>query len=117
MLQQVRAMRRRSLSMRALGSKQVTASCLIEGAVSCVFIDSVVGSKGRVTIPAELRKLLGIKGGAPATRIEEKGRLILVPMTKRRIEEVQGFLKPKQGAPSMFGELFAERERERKRGK
>jgi bifunctional DNA-binding transcriptional regulator/antitoxin component of YhaV-PrlF toxin-antitoxin module len=38
---------------------------------------SVVGAKGRVTIPAELRKRFGIETGTCATWMEEKGRLIL----------------------------------------
>jgi hypothetical protein len=36
-------------------------------------------------------------------------------MTLRRIKEIRGFLKPKPGEATMFDELFAERERERKR--
>jgi hypothetical protein len=38
-------------------------------------------------------------------------------MTKRGIKEIQGFLKPEAGEPSRFEELFAERERERRREK
>jgi len=77
----------------------------------------VVGTRGRVTIPAELRNRLGIEKGTHATWIEENGQLILAPMTMRRIKEMQGFLKPKPGEPSMFEELFAERKRERAREK
>jgi hypothetical protein len=33
----------------------------------------------------------------------------------KRIREIRGFLKPAPGEPTMFDELFAERERERKR--
>ena len=33
------------------------------------------------------------------------------------LHHIMGFLKPAPGEPSMFEELFAERERERKRGK
>jgi antitoxin PrlF len=76
---------------------------------------TVVSSKGQVVIPAELREQFGLKKGTPATWSEEQGRLVLTPMTKRRLREIRGFLKPKPGDPSMFEELFAERERERKR--
>ena len=78
---------------------------------------TVISTKGRVVIPAELRKQLGIEKGTRATWIEENGRLILAPMTKLRIRQIRGSLKPKLGEPSMFEELFAERERERKREK
>jgi hypothetical protein len=38
-------------------------------------------------------------------------------MTLQRMNEIRGFLKPKPGRPSAFDELFAERERERRREK
>ena len=76
---------------------------------------TVISSKGQVIIPAEMRERYGLKKGTPATWTEEKGRLILTPITVQRIREIRGFLKPKPGAPSMFEELFAERARERKR--
>lgn len=76
---------------------------------------TVVSSKGQVIIPAEVRERYGLKKGTPATWTEEKGRLILTPITAQRIREIRGFLKPKPGEPSMFEELFAERARERER--
>ena len=42
---------------------------------------------------------------------------MLTPITKRRLDEIMGFLKPAPGEPSMFEDSFAERERERKRDK
>jgi antitoxin PrlF len=76
---------------------------------------TVISSKGQVIIPAEMRERYGLKKGTPATWTEERGRLILTPITMQRIREIRGFLKPKPGQPSMFEELFAERARERKR--
>ncbi|HTW58921.1 MAG TPA: AbrB/MazE/SpoVT family DNA-binding domain-containing protein [Terriglobales bacterium] len=76
---------------------------------------TVISSKGQVIIPAELREQYGLKKGTPATWTEEKGRLILTPITVQRIRQIRGFLKPKPGGPSMFEELFAERARERER--
>jgi AbrB family looped-hinge helix DNA binding protein len=76
---------------------------------------TTVSSKGQVVIPAELREQLGLQKGTPATWREEKGRLVLTPITERRISEAMGFLKPAPGEPSMFDELFAERARARKR--
>jgi AbrB family looped-hinge helix DNA binding protein len=76
---------------------------------------TVVNARGQVTIPAELRKQLEIKPDTRVTWLEEKGRLVLAPMTARRIKEIRGFLKPKPGEPSAFEELFKERARERRR--
>jgi len=76
---------------------------------------TVVNARGQVTIPAELRKELEIKPGTRVTWFEEKGRLVLAPMTSRRIKEIRGFLKPKPGEPSMFEESFKERARDRRR--
>ncbi|MGH9545189.1 MAG: AbrB/MazE/SpoVT family DNA-binding domain-containing protein [Terriglobales bacterium] len=78
---------------------------------------TVVSSKGQVVIPAELRQRLSLEKGTPATWIEENGRLVLTPMTERRIDEIMGFLKPGPGEPSVFEASFAERERERRREK
>jgi len=75
----------------------------------------VVSSKGQVVIPAELRQQFGLQKGTPATWSQEQGRLVLTPMTEQRLDEIMGFLKPAAGEPSMFEELSAERERERKR--
>jgi AbrB family looped-hinge helix DNA binding protein len=76
---------------------------------------TVISSKGQVVIPAELREQLGLEKGTRATWTEEKGRLVLTPITAQRLREIRGFLKPKPGEPSMFEEHFADRERERER--
>jgi AbrB family looped-hinge helix DNA binding protein len=78
---------------------------------------TVVSSKGQVVIPAELRAQLGLEKGTPATWSEEKGRLVLTPITERQLDEIMGFLKPAPGEPSVFEAHFEERERERKREK
>jgi AbrB family looped-hinge helix DNA binding protein len=76
---------------------------------------TVISSKGQVVIPVELREQLGLGKGTSATWTEEKGRLVLTPITATRLREIRGFLKPKPGEPSMFEEHFADRERERER--
>jgi AbrB family looped-hinge helix DNA binding protein len=76
-----------------------------------------ISSKGQVIIPAELRDEFGLAKGTRAMWTKEKGRLILTPITDRLLDEIQGCLKPRPGEPTMFDELFAERERERKREK
>ena len=76
---------------------------------------TTISSKGQVVVPAELREQLGLKKGTRATWTEERGRLILMPITERLLDEIQGFLKPRPGEPSMFEEHFKERARERRR--
>jgi AbrB family looped-hinge helix DNA binding protein len=76
---------------------------------------TVISSKGQVVIPAELRDEFGLAKGTRATWTKEKGRLILTPMTEQRLREIRGCLRPQPGEPTMFDEIFAERERERKR--
>lgn len=78
---------------------------------------TVISSKGQVVIPAELREQFGLKKGTAATWSEERGRLVLTPMTAQRIREIMGFLKPAPGQPSAFEACFEERERERRRDK
>ena len=78
---------------------------------------TTVSSKGQVVIPAELRERLGLEKGTPATWSEEQGKLVLTPITERRLNEIRGFLKPKPGEPSMFEESFLQRELERRREK
>jgi len=48
----------------------------------------VISSKGRVTIPAELRKKFGLNPGTHVDWSKEKEKLVLTPLTKRRIKEV-----------------------------
>ena len=76
-----------------------------------------MSSKGQVIVPAKLRERLGLKSGTRATWKEEKGRLVLTPITERRIDEIMGCLKPGPGEVSAFDLLFEERERERRREK
>jgi AbrB family looped-hinge helix DNA binding protein len=76
---------------------------------------TVISSKGQVVIPAELREQLGLDQGTRATWTEEKGRLVLTPITERRLDEIMGSLKPGPGESSAFEMLFEERKRERNR--
>ncbi len=78
---------------------------------------TVISSKGQVVIPAELRERYKLKKGTPAVWRDEQGRFVLTPITEQRLDEIQGFLKPKPGEPSMFDAIFEERERERRRDK
>ena len=55
---------------------------------------TVVNARGQVTIPVELRKQLEIKRGTRVTWSEEKGQLIMAPMTLRRIKKSGDFSSP-----------------------
>jgi AbrB family looped-hinge helix DNA binding protein len=79
------------------------------------FYPTVVSSKGRVAIPTELRKKLGLKKGTRATWSEKDGRLVLTPINERRLDQIMGFLKRAPGKPSVFEASFEEGERERRR--
>lgn len=76
---------------------------------------TVISSRGQVVVPAELRERLGLGKGTRATWQEEKGRLVLTPITERMLDEIQGCLTPRPGEPSVFEESLRERERERRR--
>jgi AbrB family looped-hinge helix DNA binding protein len=78
---------------------------------------TVISSKGQVVIPAELRERYKLKKGTRAVWRDEQGRFVLTPITEQRLDEIQGFLKPKPGEPSVFEEMLKERERERRRDK
>jgi AbrB family looped-hinge helix DNA binding protein len=71
---------------------------------------SRVTQKGRVVIPIELRKKLGIHRGTAVTFLEEDGRLILQPITKKYVSKLRGVLKSE---PSVLKTLLRERKRER----
>jgi len=60
-------------------------------------LNSAVTTKGQVTVPAELRKKLGIKPGDRVGFIEEDGRLILQPQPQG-IAAAFGILKAKKSA-------------------
>lgn len=76
---------------------------------------TTISSKGQVVVPAELREQLGLIKGTRATWTEERGRLILMPITERILDEIQGFLEPGPGEQSVFEASLEERERRRER--
>jgi AbrB family looped-hinge helix DNA binding protein len=56
-----------------------------------------ISTKGRVTIPAEFRERFRIKPGTIVTWRDEQGRLVLTPLTKKRLSKIVGFSKPQLG--------------------
>ena len=58
---------------------------------------TVISSKGQVVIPAELREEFGLEKGTPATWTEEKGRLVLTPITVTATARNQGISEAGSG--------------------
>ena len=71
-----------------------------------------VTSKGRMVIPARLRRKYGIKPGTKVRFIEGERGIIFQPLTRGYIRNVCGLLK---GEGSATQELLKERARDRKR--
>ncbi|MDD2764510.1 MAG: AbrB/MazE/SpoVT family DNA-binding domain-containing protein [Opitutaceae bacterium] len=75
-----------------------------------------VTSKGRVVIPAKIRRKFGIKTGIRLIFQEGNGRLVVQPVTKEYISSFRGIFKLKPGEKSAVQELLADRAKERARG-
>lgn len=60
--------------------------------------NATVTTKGQVVIPSEIRKRYGIKAGTQIAFIEEKGVLIMQPITEDVIRRTRGMSK---GGPSL----------------
>ncbi len=74
---------------------------------------SVVTSKGQLVIPAKLRRRFGIKEGTLVSFLEDKGRLIVQPVTREFIASLHGSLKGGRA----YEILMEERKRDRERGR
>lgn len=72
---------------------------------------AVVTVKGQVVIPVRFRRKLGIKKGTQLDIDEERGRLILQPVTREFIQSVAGTLKE---GPSLTRALFEMRAEDKK---
>lgn len=53
---------------------------------------ATVKAKGQVVIPVDIRRKFGIGEGTRVAFLEEKGRLIMQPVTDAFIEEMKGIL-------------------------
>ncbi len=74
---------------------------------------ATVSSKGRVVIPADLRKKYGLEPGKLMMVVDCDGVLALVPALDDPIAQAQGMLA---GGPSLTGALLRERAEELARG-
>lgn len=77
---------------------------------------SVLSTRGRITVPAALRKKLRLIPGTLISLSEQDGRLVLTPI-EQLLDEILGFLKPQPGEPSAFEASLEERKRARRREK
>ena len=68
-----------------------------------------VMAKGRVVIPAKLRRKYDIQEGTPVTFLEEGGRIVLVPITPEYIRSFQGIFKKRPGEKPATQELLEDR--------
>ncbi len=59
---------------------------------------TAVNAKGQIVIPADIRDRFAIKQGTKIAFIEEKGRLLIQPVTDAFIESMRGCLA-NQGLP------------------
>ncbi len=74
-------------------------------------MDSVyVTTRGRIVIPARLRRKLGIKPGTKVSFIEHGSDILFQPITKQYIRSICGILK---GTTSATAELLIERKKDR----
>ena len=75
-------------------------------------MDSVyVTTRGRIVIPARLRRKLGIKPGTKVCFIEHGSDILFQPVTKEYVRSVCGMLKDTTSATA---ELLIERKKDRK---
>jgi AbrB family looped-hinge helix DNA binding protein len=80
--------------------------------VSMIRQITTVSTKGQFVIPSEIRSALGIKPGTRIAVTQERGRIILQPVTSDLVEKTRGILK---GGPSLTESLLRQRRSEKDR--
>ncbi|MBI5817950.1 MAG: AbrB/MazE/SpoVT family DNA-binding domain-containing protein [Verrucomicrobia bacterium] len=73
-----------------------------------------MSSKGQVVVPAAIRRRFNIQPGTRIVFMEEKGRIILQPVTREYINSFRGIFKQKPGQKSAVQELLEDRAADRK---
>jgi AbrB family looped-hinge helix DNA binding protein len=74
-----------------------------------------VTSKGQVVVPARLRRKFGIEAGTRLNFSEEKGRIVVQPVTREFIDSFCSVFKSGSGGKSAVEELLQDRAAERAR--
>ncbi|MBI9072304.1 MAG: AbrB/MazE/SpoVT family DNA-binding domain-containing protein [Melioribacteraceae bacterium] len=54
---------------------------------------AIVTTKGQVVIPSNIRKKFGIKSGTRIQFVEDKGKLVIIPITEQTIDLNLGILR------------------------
>lgn len=72
-------------------------------------METVASSKGQIVIPASIRRKYGIRKGTRVEIHEEKGRIVLQPVTPEYVRSLRGSLK----GSGVLRTLIAERDWER----
>lgn len=70
-----------------------------------------VSNKGQVVIPRELRDKCGISAGGKVEVMEQRGRIVIIPLPQDPIKGSRGMLKWEKTAKEILEEM---REEERK---
>lgn len=71
---------------------------------------AVVGTRGRIVVPAKIRHRLGIEKGTRVAYIEQSGRLLIVPIHASYFKNLAGILGTKG---IVLKDLVSEKRRER----
>jgi AbrB family looped-hinge helix DNA binding protein len=74
-----------------------------------------MSTKGRLVVPARIRRRFNIKPGTRIVFLEENGRIILQPVTRQYIHSFCGIFKLKPGEKSAVQELREDRTADRMR--
>jgi AbrB family looped-hinge helix DNA binding protein len=72
-----------------------------------------VTTKGQLVVPARIRRRFNIKPGTRINFIEDKGRLVMQPVTREYIQSFCGIFKLKPGEKSAVQELLEDRAADR----
>jgi AbrB family looped-hinge helix DNA binding protein len=73
---------------------------------------AVVTTRGRLVIPVQIRRRLGLKQGVRVRIFERGGEILLLPVTAIAVRRLCGVLKSRR---SVTGQLLVERRRDRRR--
>ena len=74
-----------------------------------------VSVRGQVSIPAQIRRELNIKPNSEIEWIEQKGRVVLLPVPENPIKAFRGKGKKKYSTADLMSDRKQERENEEKR--
>lgn len=78
-----------------------------------IMTTAYVTSKGRLVVPASIRRRYDITPGTRIVFLEEGNRIIFQPVTKEYISSFCGIFKQKPGEKSVVQELIEERRAEK----